>query len=412
VSIELPTSDAPRSEFPASPPRVLVLTAGFGEGHNAAARALAAAFDRTAVPGTAKIIDAFALASPRFNALARKTYLTLINDAPKLWSGVYDWIDRTNFVQRRLWIFRREIRLLAELIVRERPAAICCTYPLYAFFLEKIARDATASVPPFFNVVTDSISIHSLWWRAACAGWFLPNADSAAVLHRAGIDPADIHVCGFPVPAFFAQQAATLSPPDLASGAAPRVLHIINSGTRHAAETARLLLTETDWEITCAVGRDDRLRNRLLRLAANRAQPAHILGWTDQIPHLLMTHHIVVSKAGGATTQEAIAALCPMVVSQIVPGQEEGNYELLRRHRAGALAETAAAVIATLNDAFADRGRVWREWRAALRPLARTDAADDIARHVLAEISRTSFGGAAPSPRAPALTPAVPGPGE
>ena len=33
-----------------------------------------------------------------------------------------------------------------------------------------------------------------------------------------------------------------------------------------------------------------------------------------------MTHHAVVSKAGGATTPEAINALCPMVVSQVVPG--------------------------------------------------------------------------------------------
>jgi processive 1,2-diacylglycerol beta-glucosyltransferase len=173
------------------------------------------------------------------------------------------------------------------------------------------------------------------------------------------------------------------------------VLHIINSGTRHAAATACRLLTETDWEITCAVGRDQRLQHRLQKIAAARPHPTQILGWTDQIPHLLMTHHVVVSKAGGATTQEAIAALCPMIVSQVVPGQEEGNYELLRRHHAGALAETPDAVLSELRRAFADRGRVWRQWRAALRPLARPDAADDIARHILAE----SPGAAAPSPR-------------
>jgi hypothetical protein len=61
-----------------------------------------------------------------------------------------------------------------------------------------------------------------------------------------------------------------------------------------------------------------------------------------------MTHHVVISKAGGATTQEAIAARCPMIVNQIVPGQEEGNYELLRRTGAGALATTPAAVIQSL----------------------------------------------------------------
>jgi processive 1,2-diacylglycerol beta-glucosyltransferase len=168
------------------------------------------------------------------------------------------------------------------------------------------------------------------------------------------------------------------------------VLHIINSGTRHAEETARRLLAETSWDITCAVGRDTRLQARLKRIAANRAQPAQILGWTDQIPRLLMTHHAVVSKAGGATTQESIAALCPMIVSQVVPGQEEGNYELLRRHEAGALAETPDAVIAQLTRAFADRGRVWRQWRAALRPLARPDAAGDIALHVLSSVAAIS----------------------
>jgi processive 1,2-diacylglycerol beta-glucosyltransferase len=96
-----------------------------------------------------------------------------------------------------------------------------------------------------------------------------------------------------------------------------------------------------------------------------------------------MTHHAVVSKAGGATTQEAIAACCPMIVNQIVPGQEEGNYELLRRHGAGALAETPAAVVAELRAAFAAGGGLWRRWRTALTALSRPDAARQIARTIL-----------------------------
>jgi processive 1,2-diacylglycerol beta-glucosyltransferase len=371
-----PTAGAP-------PPKILVLTAGFGEGHNAAARAVAAAFERAGGPGTAVVADIFALAAPRFNAVARAFYLRLINDAPRLWSHIYDWIDRSHFVQRRLWFFRGEIRVLRELLARERPSAICSTYPLYGFFLEKIAKESPGLVPPTFSVVTDSISIHSLWWRARGDGWFLPNEDSAAVLRAAGVNSEAIHVFGFPVPAFFSENASTLSPPDLAEGTPRRVLHIINSGTLHAEATARRLLTETDWAVTCAVGRDEKLRARLTRLAVGRKNPTEILGWTDQIPRLLMTHHAVVSKAGGATTQESIAALCPMIVSQVVPGQEEGNYELLRRHSAGTLAQTPEAVLAALNHAFADQGRLWREWRAALRPLAFPDAADDIARHVL-----------------------------
>ena len=68
-----------------------------------------------------------------------------------------------------------------------------------------------------------------------------------------------------------------------------------------------------------------------------------------------------------------------MIVNQIVPGQEEGNYELLRRHGVGALAVTPEAVVRELERAFRDRGRVWSEWRAALEPLSRPEAAKEIA---------------------------------
>ncbi len=368
-------------------PRVLILTAGFGEGHNAAARALAAACDAAHGAGTAKLVDIFALASPRLNALTRRAYLELINRAPKLWSAAYAWLDRSTIFPRILWTLARETRLLGEILARDEPAVICSTYRIYAFLLEKLAHDGHA-IAPRFNVVTDSISINSLWWRAACDGWFVPNEDSAEVMRRAGVEHERLHVSGFPVTAFFSQHVRDFAPPDLGEGAAPHVLYIINSGTRGAAEIARRLLTDTNWEITCAVGRNRRLHRELSALAGRRAHPASILGWTDQIPRLMMTHHVVISKAGGATTQEALAARCPMIVNQIVPGQEEGNWELLRRHGIGALAETPDAVIAALQCAFADHGRVWREWRTALAPLVRPEAAVDIAAHLFAHAAR------------------------
>ncbi len=373
------------------PARILILTAGYGEGHNAAARALASACDAAHGPGTARVIDLFALTNPRFNRLSRRAYLATINGAPRLWSRLYAWIDRSNVVPRSVALLGRERRLLAQIIAEEKPAVLCSTFPAYAFLLARLAADGH-TLPRHFNVVTDSISINSLWWRAGADGWFVPNEDSAAVMRRGGVDPARLHVTGFPVPAFFGDNASRLAPPDLtASHTAPRVLYIINSGTNHAAETARLLLEETAWEVTIAVGRDELLCRELTLLSEGRPLRAQILGWTDQIPHLLMTHHVVISKAGGATTQEAIAARCPMIVNQIVPGQEEGNYELLRRAGSGALATTPAAVLATLREAFANHGAVWRKWRAGLAPIVRNDAAHVIATHLLGpSIVRTS----------------------
>ncbi len=359
-------------------PRILILTAGYGEGHNAAARALRIACDALHGAGAAEVVDVFALASPRFNALVRRSYLELINRAPRIWSAAYAWLDRSPLAPRMMRMLRRETRVLAEVIERCRPQAICATYPAYAFMLDELTKEGRVPAP-WFNIVTDSISINSLWWQAGASGWFVPNEDSAEVMRRAGINSRRLHVLGFPVPPFFAEQAGRLAPPALASGAAPRVLYIVNSGTRAAAETARQLITQTSWDLTCTVGRNDKLRTELEQLAVGRPHATAILGWTNEIPRLLMTHHVVISKAGGATTQEALAARCPMIVNQVVPGQEEGNYELLRRHGVGALAETPAAVRRELERAFRDRGRVWGEWRAALAPLSRPKAAEEIA---------------------------------
>lgn len=366
--------------------RVLYLSAGFGEGHNAAARALVGATEAALGPGSARMIDVFGLARPRLNAIVRRSYIGLINRAPSAWSTVYRWLDRSPRAANVVRFLGREQRVLADVIARERPAVLCSTYPMYAFMLGALRRRGT-EVPRHFNVVTDSISINALWWREACAGWFVPNEDSAEVMRHAGVEAARIHPLGFPVDGFFAAQQGRLSPPALSSGARPRVLYIINSGTRGAEDTARRLLAETDWDITCTVGRDDRLRTALQRPAADRPNPATILGWTTEIPHLLMTHHAVVSKAGGATTQEAIAARCPMIVNQIVPGQEEGNYELLRRHGIGGLGETPARVIDCLREAFADDGRIWRRWRQSVDQLARPEAARDIVTAIIPELS-------------------------
>ena len=380
-------------------PRILILTAGFGEGHNAAARALAAAVDRQH-PGSACMADLFEQTRPRLNEFVRRAYLAAINRTPRLWIRAYRWMDRPNFMTSGARLLGREYRLLGEVIEREQPLAVCCTFPAYAFLLSKLAAEGRLKAP-FYNIVTDSISINSVWWRAGCDGWFVPNEDSAAVMREAGVDPARLHVTGFPVTGFFSEHSGDLRPPDLAAGAAPRVLYIVNSGTRNAGETARLLLAEKDWEITCTVGRNQPLRESLAAEATGRSRTATILGWTDQIPRLLMTHHVVVSKAGGATTQEAIAARCPMIVNQVVPGQEEGNYELLRRHGIGTLSETPEAVVAALRNAFAQRGRVWSEWRAALDPIARPDAAREISAHVFSRGARPAH--PAPEP-APALS--------
>jgi processive 1,2-diacylglycerol beta-glucosyltransferase len=93
--------------------------------------------------------------------------------------------------------------------------------------------------------------------------------------------------------------------------------------------------------------------------------------------------HLLISKAGGATVQEALAAKTPMIITQIVPGQEEGNARLLTDNQAGALATTPYEISVTARRAFANGAEEWLRWQRVAASLARPAAADETASFVL-----------------------------
>ena len=103
-----------------------------------------------------------------------------------------------------------------------------------------------------------------------------------------------------------------------------------------------------------------------------------------------MTHHLVIAKAGGAMVQEAIAARCPIIINQVIPGQEEGNAHLIKKLGVGAVAERSKEVRDLVEEAFAHKSRQWQEWRDNLDKVSRSDATLRIAALVLEEAGHGS----------------------
>jgi hypothetical protein len=85
---------------------------------------------------------------------------------------------------------------------------------------------------------------------------------------------------------------------------------------------------------------------------------------------------------GGATVQEAMAAHTPMVITKVVPGQEEGNALLLAEAGAGFVAQSPAAVVEAVRRIFASNGAPYRDCLKAATSLSHPAAAKDIANFV------------------------------
>jgi processive 1,2-diacylglycerol beta-glucosyltransferase len=73
-----------------------------------------------------------------------------------------------------------------------------------------------------------------------------------------------------------------------------------------------------------------------------------------------------------------------MVISQIVPGQEEGNARLIVESGAGCIAHSPDAIVRALNDAFSNDGEVWRSWYQSMCTLSRPAASNEIADWLMA----------------------------
>ena len=282
-------------------------------------------------------------------------------------------------------------RSLDWLLREVQPDAVLCTYPIYNYLIEEIFRDGRRKNFSHITVVTDSITVNSFWHRSPSDVFVVPNEETAVALRAAGVEEGRIQVFGFPVHLDFLEAKEIGLGEEL--GEDPRVLYIINSGKKKATRIIQLLMHHPRWRATVVVGRDRALFEEIRGLVQGSEEKIRVLGWTDKIPELLLTHHALISKAGGATVQEAVAARCPMVVTQVVPGQEEGNFDLLRRRGAALYAEKPRQIVQALEELFAEDGRLWKRMRSALAGISRPDASTQIARFVL---DRAAIENAAP----------------
>jgi processive 1,2-diacylglycerol beta-glucosyltransferase len=367
-------------------PRILVLTAGFGEGHNSAAQHLALALG--AQGAQVEVADPCLLGAPLATKVVQAVYRWITALTPWLWGRMFRTADSMDFTRQAWWMHRPE-QATARLIAEVRPHAIVSTYPLYPYFIDRLVRNGAAPRVPTFLVVTDSLVIHGVWRHAATDFWLVTDGRTREALLHGGLAPERVVETGFPVHPRF----ATLTPMDAAAPLAPpRILYFPTPNRPHVRRTARALLDAAPGaRLTIVLGRRFRRLYRYARqLKAEYPGQVRLTGWTRRVPELLSTHHLVVGKAGGATVHEALAARCPMIIDHLVPGQEEGNLALLRAIDAGLLANTPARITAAVRGLLADKASRWREMKRQLAIHARPSAATTAANFILSHLATTA----------------------
>ncbi len=342
--------------------RILIVTAAFGEGHNSAARNLAIALEKMGVE--TRVADPCVMSAPHSTAVIQWGYRLVTTHFPRIWEKIYRATDQCDFSQPSLPLMRQPESFLQTLVNEFQPDAIVSTYPIYPYFLERHFKE-TGKPLPVFTIVTDSIEINASWLRAPTDFFLVSDQITLGKMHQWGIPKEKIISTGFPVNPVF----SSLTPVSREDACKPfRILYFPTAKKPFVRRHSRALLNASpDVHLTIVMGKNFRsLYSRATEIKADFPKRVRLLGWTRKVPQLLNQHHMVVGKAGGATVHEAIAAQCPMLIHHLVPGQEEGNLELLQQLHAGDLAEDPKDLTKAVYQLLDNGAKGWREMKTNL----------------------------------------------
>ena len=372
---------------------VFVLSAAAGAGHVRSAEALVAAFAAKGI--AAKHVEVLKYSSYFFKKVFSDLYFELVNRQPAILGLVYDAMDHPwMYRKRRLALDLLNTRPLANLLNEERPRLAVCTHFLPAEILLHLRRKKILDIP--VGVVITDFDLHAMWLYRGVDWYFVACEETKVHMTALGVPPETIHVTGIPIdPAFSAarEKAETRRALGLEQDLTTVLVSAGGFGMGPVESLANAM-QEVRHPIQVAVvcGKNPDLKRRLEDLPAPN-HPVKIVGFTPEMERWMAASDLLVGKAGGLTSSEALASGLVMVIINPIPGQEERNSDHLLEEGVAVRCNNLPALAYKIDSLLSDKERFDR-MRQAVRRLARPNAAAD----VVSLVSGTMTSPKGPSP--------------
>ncbi len=259
----------------------------------------------------------------RHNQAGMKYYYRLIHQFKPYSSSVGYWLVKSHGQK-----FLRSVQ----------PDLVVSLHPMLNHYLARCLKDAGLKHTRFIEVVTDPNE--NLWEGWACSEADLiivPNLAAKNKLLAWGISEQRIEVVGMPIHPNFLKPPACERDKFLTHlGLKPEVFTLcINAGWAGGGNMISiykvLQLAKKDVQVIFLCGNNNKLYKKISQLTATSNVPTRVFPFHDNMSELMNAVDLMVTKAGGLTTFEAIARRLPMaidIITEPMP-QEAGTIKIL-----------------------------------------------------------------------------------
>ena len=363
--------------------RVLILYISKYSGHYRAAKALESAFDSMNAGVEVTKINALDYTNPILGKVLNRTYLEIIKKKPELWGNIYDNPEVMKKTKKAMDALHRfNLSKMGKLIKKYSPDAVYCTQAFPCGMVADYKRTCTQDIT-LVGVLTDHAP-HSYWLHEEVDHYVVPSLETASRLEAKGVGNNKIRVLGIPVDPLF-KEKQDKNKVRLSLGLEPgRPTILIMGGSQGLGaieEAVVSMMSDTirNFQLIVVTGSNKKLFRKLEKIVHKSSfRGIKVLSYVNNVDVLMDASDVIVTKAGGMTTSEALVKGLPMVIVAPIPGQERMNTDHIVSKGAAIEVQNMTFLHEKLNELFGDPEKLKKmTGKAALisRPESALDAA-------------------------------------
>jgi UDP-N-acetylglucosamine:LPS N-acetylglucosamine transferase len=312
---------------PPGPRRVLILSADVGEGHAAAARALAAQLKAAPEPTEVTVIDGLGAMGRVLKPVVEDGYRVQLRFIPWTYTLVYGLLNHVPPVRalatRLLRLFGS--RPLARTIAEHDPDVVVSTYPAVTVVLARLRRTGEVRCPTVATI-TDLTGLF-FWAQPGIDMHMVMYGESLSSVERiAGRDSVKL-VQPLISEEFLKERCPLQARRELGLPEDGRMVVVSGGGWGVGdvlGAVREFIRVPEASSIVVLAGRNEQLAQKLRRTFDSEPR-VHVYEFTDKMPELLAAADVLVHSTGGVTCLEAMAAGTPVVSYGLPVGHARVN---------------------------------------------------------------------------------------